>query len=184
MQYQFFADKQDKINLLDYIFKETDLLIFDSYSVYEQEIREFKNTGEIITAFDLEKEIIALKLWSPSFKAQYKFRKIDLNPKSCKGFHFRYCIEGWGLIQLLLEGITIDQLKHSTISHNSEKRALAWENTRNEIGKVSEWNWKTINSCSGKLKYHIHQKMSVRKENGSGILEGADKLEKKGIILR
>ncbi|MBK8390639.1 MAG: hypothetical protein IPL23_15725 [Saprospiraceae bacterium] len=103
MNYDFFADKADKLEILEFIFKETDLYLYDLGSPYGQEI-------------------------------------------------FQYTTK--------------------------------WEDTNNANGPVSSWDWTEIQATSRKLKYHIHNKLATRKIGSFGVLSGADKLEKKGIILR
>ncbi len=99
MTYDFFADESDKIDFLNYIFNETDLQIYDLSSEFDEEICRYKNIEEIITKFDLkngEKFSMTFQLWSPRFKGNVDFRKVELNPKYCKGHTFRYATEGWG----------------------------------------------------------------------------------------
>jgi hypothetical protein len=47
MNYDFFADKADKLEILDFIFKDTDLHVYDLGSPYGQEICEYKTIDEI-----------------------------------------------------------------------------------------------------------------------------------------
>ena len=99
MTYDFFASKSDKINLLDFIFKETDLKVFDLASPYGQEICEYKSTDEIVSKFDLEnggQSSQTFQLWTQRFGGEILFRKIELDPKYCHGYTFRYSTEGWG----------------------------------------------------------------------------------------
>ena len=187
MSYDFFADGSDKIELLNYIFQETDLQIFDSYSPFDQEIRSYQKTEEIISNFDLESGgqfAVTFQIWSPNFQGKVNFKKIELDQKRVKGYKFRYATEGWGLIQLYFGGLQNNILYHSHIGHQSEKRASAWENTNPTMGKAIEWDWKEIASTSRKLKYHIHNKMAVRKIGANGILKGAQKLSEQGTILQ
>jgi hypothetical protein len=127
MNYNFFADKEDKIKVLEFIFNETDLKIFDSYSAYEQKICEYKNVQEITSKFDLANGgefAVTFLLWSPRHKGKVLFRKIELNPKY-SSYSFRYATNGWGLIQLYFGGLENNQLRQSHIGHFTEKRALA-----------------------------------------------------------
>jgi hypothetical protein len=103
MTYQFYADKQDKFNILDYIFNETDLKAYDLSSSPDAEISVYKTAQEIIKKFDLESGkqfAITFNLWSPTFKGEIIFQKRELNPKRCNGHTFKFTTEGWGLIQL------------------------------------------------------------------------------------
>jgi|SRR5882724_10748976 len=84
MTCDFFADKGDKIKVLDFIFNETDLLIYDLGSLYGQEICGYKSVSEISSKFDLingDKFAVTFQLWSPRHKGIPIFRKIDLDPK-------------------------------------------------------------------------------------------------------
>ncbi len=186
MNYDFFADKADKLEILDFIFKDTDLHVYDLGSQYEQEICQFKTSDEISSKFDLEIDEFGttFQLWTPRHKGKPIFRKVDLDPKRCIGHTFRSATEGWGLIQLYFGGLKNNELKHSHIRHFNEKGALKWEDTNNVNGLVSSWDWTEIQATSRKLKYQIHNKLATRKMGSFGVLSGADKLEKQGIKLR
>ena len=186
MNYDFFADKTDKIKILEFIFKETDLRIFDLSSLYEQEICEYKNVNEINSKFDLDNESKCARhfnLWSPSFKGGVLFRRVGLNPKYSSGKTFRYDTAGWGLIQLYFGELKNNILSHSHIGHFNEKGALQWEKHNSFNGSVGDWDWKEIQRTSRKLKHQIHNKMAIRKIGSSGVLNEADNLEKQGVKL-
>ncbi|WP_294079919.1 hypothetical protein [Proteiniphilum sp. UBA5384] len=187
MDYDFFADKADKLEILEFIFKETDLLVYDSGSAYGQEICQYKTVDEIYSKFDLDnggKFAVTFQLWTPRHKGKPLFRKIDLDPKYCNGHTFRYSTDGWGLIQLYFGGLKDNELNLSHIGHFNEKGALKWEDTNKVNGLVSLWDWAEIQATSRKLKSHIHNKLATRKIGSFGVLSGADKLEKQGIKLR
>ena len=187
MNYNFFADKSDKLEILDFIFKATDLHVYDKDSSYGQVIYQYKNIDEILSKFDLDngdKFANTFQLWTPRHKGKPMFRKVDLDPKRCNGHTFRYSTEGWGLIQLYFGGLKNNELNQSHIGHQNEKRAIVWEDISNTNGFVSSWDWREIQITSRKLKYQIHIKLATRKIGSFGVLTGADKLEKQGIILR
>lgn len=187
MNYNFFADKSDKLEILDFIFKATDLHVYDKDSSYGQVICQYKNIDEISSKFDLEngdKFATTFQLWTPRHKGKPIFKKVDLDPKHCNGFTFRYSTEGWGLIQLYFGGLNNNELNQSHLGHQSEKRALAWEDISNQNGLVRLWDWNEIHITSRKLKYQIHNKLATRKTGSLSVLLGADKLEKQGIKFR
>jgi hypothetical protein len=186
MTYDFFADKDDKIEILNFIFNETDLKIFDSDSSFGHEVNEYKTTDDIISKFDLANGgqfAISFQLYTTRFKGQVIFRKVDLDPKRCNGHTFRYSTNGWGLIQLYFGGIKNNELNRSHIGHQSEKRALTWESNHKEMGLVKNWDWKEVEQTGRKLKNQIN-KMENRKIDTFGVLVGADKLEGQGIKFR
>jgi len=186
MNYNFFANKADKLILLDFIFCETDLRIFDLGSPYGQDICEYKNTTEISSKFDLDNGpqfSSTFQLWTPRFGGDIIFRKVALNPKYCKGHTFRYSTEGSGLIQLYFGGQKDNVLSHSHIGHLTQKGALKWADTNDVIEQINKWNWKEIVQTSTKLKKHLHDRLAIRKIGSYGILPGADSLTETGIKL-
>ncbi len=187
MTYNYFANRTDKLEILDFIFKKTDLHIYDLSSPYGLEICEYKSLSDIDSKFDLnigDKFAVTFQLWTPRHKGKPIFRKITLDPKRCNGHAFRYSIDGWGLIQLHFGGLKNNELNQSHIGHFNEKGALKNENITTFNDRVDSWDWTEIQSTSGKLKYHIHNKLSVRKIGSFGVLKGADLLEKDGIKFR
>jgi hypothetical protein len=71
MNYNFFADKADKLEVLDFIFKDTDLQVYDLGSPFGQEINEYKTVDEISSKFDLDNGVkfaITFQLWTPRHK--------------------------------------------------------------------------------------------------------------------
>jgi hypothetical protein len=143
MTYNFFADKTDKLIILDYIFSETDLRVFDLYSAIGEEICTYKSAEEIATKFDLEngdKFAVTFQLWAPRHRGKPAFRKIELDPKRCKGHTFRYSTDGWGMIQLYFGGMKNNLLHQSHIGHFNEKGAAKKEGTNNFNGNVRQWD--------------------------------------------
>ncbi len=186
MTYDFFASKNDKINVLDFIYNETDLRVFDLYSPYGEIICEYENITEIFTKFDFEygdKHALTFQLWSPSFEANIEFRKVELDPKYCNGYTFRFATSGWGLIQLYFGGIKNDILYPSHIGHFNEKGALKNQHVFDLAEVVEKWNWKEVQKASSKLKYYIHEKKAIRKIGSFGVLQGASNLNVNGVKL-
>lgn len=186
MTYDFFADKSDKLEILGFIFKETDLHVYDLSSPFGQEICEYKTVVEISSKFDLDngdKFANTFQLWAPRHTGKPIFRKINLDPKRCNGHTFRYSTDGWGLIQLYFGGLKNNNLNQSHIGHFDQKEALILEDTNKINGLVNSWDWTEIQTTSKILKYQIHKKLAIRKIGGFGLLSGADKLEKQGVKL-
>jgi len=187
MHYNFLADEKDKLAILEFIFNDTDLKIYDTASDLGQEVCEYKNIQDISSKFDLSlggKSELTFQLWSPRHKGQPIFNKVALNPKYCEGHTFRYNTNGWGLIQLYFGGIKNNELSQSHLGHFNEKGALNREDITSINGKVADWDWKEIQITSRKLKYQIHNKLAVRKIGSLGVLDAADKLERSGIVFR
>ena len=177
MNYQFFAGKDDKFEVLKYIFEETELKVFDSYSIPEEEIVEYKSVSEIISKFSDDNQIMVFVLWNEKFEGKIIHRRIELNPKHCNGKTYRYSIGGWGLIQIGFGRLNKQNLSKSTISHFNEIRAKKEQMN----GEADIWNWKEILKASNKLKYQIHNKMAVEKIGSFGVLKKAKELSDSGF---
>jgi hypothetical protein len=178
MNYDFYADENDIVEILDYIFSETDLILYELSSKYGEDIKSFRATNEVLKQYNFcnsNQTSETFQLWTPRFEGDLVIRKVELNPKYCEGHTFRYSTEGWGLIQLYFGVRKNKKLKFSHIGHQSEKRALLWQDTINNLGEVKKWNWKEVETTSRKLKYQISKKMSVKKINNYEILKGAEK---------
>ncbi len=158
MTYDFFADKGTKLKILEFIFKETDLHVYDLSSKPGQEICEYKTVDEISSKFDLvngDKFAVTFQLWTPRHKGRPIFRKIELDPKYSNDETFRYATDGWGLIQLYFGGIQFDKQNVSHIGHFNEKGAIGREDSNSFNGKADAWDWKEIQKTSRKLKQRI-----------------------------
>ncbi len=84
---------------------------FESYSEFDQELREFRSIDELAAAFPIGEDrfgsghAILLQLWSPSVMRELTISRLALNPDACDGHTFRHQIGGGALIQLYLGGV-------------------------------------------------------------------------------
>ena len=126
----FYAVDQDISDVLDFVLSETDCKIFESYSEFDCELREFKSLSEVIKAYNSKSVgLFLLQLWSPSVSSNFVIERIELDPQKCDGATHRFKIEGWGLMQLYFGRIQNNEIECSHFGHNSEKRARKWEST-------------------------------------------------------
>ena len=67
----FYAVREDMINLLEFIYAETDCRVFESYSKFDQNLQEFASTEQLLSAYDIGQDphgngyAVLLQLWSP-----------------------------------------------------------------------------------------------------------------------
>lgn len=155
MNFNFYADKKDKEQLLHFIFNDTDLHIYELSSAPGTEVQLYKNVEAIADKMETIPGPAYFQLWSPSFLGNITFRKIDLDPRRCNGHTFRYVTDGLGLIQLYLGKEKDAVLQKSHIGHFSEKGAIRNENFA--ATKAAQWNWKEIECVSRLLKYTIQK---------------------------
>jgi hypothetical protein len=186
MTYDFFADRADKIAILDFIFNETDLSIFDLGSPFGEPVSQYRNIEDVVSKFDHGSNIngeTTFQLWSPRHKGEVIFRKVELNPRYCDGHTFRYATEGWGLIQLYFGGLKGNRLTRSHIGHFNEKGALQRAGEKHFNGEVAAWDWKEIKRSSAGLGRYIDKNLLVRKIGSFRVLQNADILSKGGVEL-
>lgn len=190
----FFACKTDLLNIFKFILSETDLRIYEHYSEYDKDLREFSSVEEILEAFNLGVGDLSthLMLYSPSLKGKLVTRKIIFNSdvQEKKGHTYRYEIAGWGMIQMELEGIHQKSIIASYINCNSQKRAR-WEDNFSKVRSADAWDWKAVTSIFRKLSYYI-RKMAIDKAfwlkypgiPGIPVLPEAYQRYKEGYLLK
>ena len=174
----FYACGLDFEPILDFIFLRSGCRIFESYSAFDAEIREFKSAADLLQACRVgecaaDYPSILLQLVPPRADSLYSIRRIKLKPST--GHTHRYAINGWGLIQLHLGGFGPSGLVHSHTNHNSEKRAHLWAGTYPDLGSPKAWDWKQVVRTSSALNRHVRTKLSVTVELGRPVLPKAAK---------
>jgi hypothetical protein len=185
MNLDFFAVKADQRAIFDFLFSSTDVRVFESYSEYGADLREFQSTDELAAAFPIgidrygNGNAVLLQLWSPSVMRRLTIRRVALDPRYCKGHTFRYCIEGGGLIQLYLGGVCKRErvVTMSHCGHWSEIGAQKW-------GKDRGVTWEALKTLSNRIRYHIRTRLAVAKVPGRPVLPQAYELAQLGFELK
>jgi hypothetical protein len=107
----FFATRPDYERVFAFIYGDTDFRVFESYSEFGQQLREYTSFAALANAYDVGNDLhgngtaALLQLWSPAVMAKPAIERIKLIPHKCNGFTFRYRITGFGLVQLYLGGV-------------------------------------------------------------------------------
>ena len=177
----FYALKDDIRGLVHFIFEETDLHIFESYSEYDSELREFRSIDELSAAFSLgvdthgHGKAVLLQLWSPSVMQNVAFERIALK---LAGHSFRYRVSGVGLIQLYFGGEHEGAITDSHYGHWSEAGAR-----QRAAGDVDAVDWRALSRLSGRIRRHIRNKMAVAKVRSRPILPAAFAALQRGLGL-
>ncbi|MEK6703917.1 MAG: hypothetical protein AABZ53_16785 [Planctomycetota bacterium] len=178
----FFAAAEDQRELLDFLFQNTDIRMFEAYSRFDSELREFKDTSEVAEAFPIGTDphgsgtAIFLELWSPTVVSRPDVRRITLKPGVCNGT-FRYCVEGNGLMRLQLGRVHGRVLTRSHFGHQSQTRARKW-NVDDGV------NWETLFKLSSRIGYHVRKKLERAKVDGCPILAHALELAQGGFAFK
>jgi hypothetical protein len=179
----FFAAEADQRAVLDFLFSSTDVRVFESYSEYGAELREFRSTDELAAAFPLGTDpygngsAILLQLWSPSVMRDLTIRRFKLDPAHCNGHTFRHNIEGGGLMQLYLGGVCDRVVTKSHFGHQSQVRAEAW-------GVDDGVNWEALKTLSNRIQYHIRKRLAAGKVPSRPVLTQALELARAGYALK
>ncbi|HKB40864.1 MAG TPA: hypothetical protein VKD72_30840 [Gemmataceae bacterium] len=179
----FFAAEADQRAVLDFLFSSTDVRVFESYSEYDADLREFRSTDELAAAFPLgidpygNGKVILLQLWSPSVMRDLTIRRFALDPAHCDGHTFRHNIEGGALMQLYLGGVCERVVTISHFGHQSQRHAQAW-------GVDDGVNWEALKTLSNRIQYHIRKRLAAGKVPGRPVLPQALELARAGYALK
>lgn len=184
----FYAVADDLRALLEYVFGATDCRVYEAYSKYDSELREFRSLADIESAFALGDDpdgtsaAALLALWSPGTRGTLDVERIALDVPRHK---YRYTIAGWGMLQLQLGGVHGRELTKSRFCHNTEARARAWESTyASRLGQVAAWDWGEITRLSRALQYHIRSRLSSERFKARPVLRAAAAARAAGLEFR
>ncbi len=178
----FYALKEDMQELVHFLFEETDVRIFESYSQFDSELREFNSFDELASAFSLGEDrngqggAVLLELWSPKVMPQVDFQRIAL---TLPGHTFRYQISGVGLIQLYLGGRHQDTITDSHYGHWNEAGAR-----QRGTGDPDTVDWHALLQLSGRIQRHLRNRLAAGKVRGRPILRAAFAAVQGGLGLR
>lgn len=95
----------------------------------------------------------AFGLWYPSMKGSVIERQVALDPPR-EGKSFRYSLSGWGIIRLHLY-VTPPHTLQCRVVVNSEDRAKARQERHPELGPVSEWDWRVVETYAFRLSRRL-----------------------------
>lgn len=179
----FFAAAADTRAVLDFVFGSTDARVFESYSEFDADLREFRSTDELAAAFPIGTDphgngcAVLLQLWSPSVMRDLVIRRFALNPAGCAGHTFRHCIEGGGLMQLYLGGVYESVVTKSHFGHQGQARSQAWA-TDDGV------NWPALQTLSNRIQYHVRKRLAAGKAASRPVLPHALELARAGFALK
>ncbi len=183
----FFAAETDQRALLDFLFASTDVGVFESYSEFDADLREFRSTDDLASAFPIGLDphgngaAVLLFLWSPSVLREPTIERFALDPAKCGGATFRHKIQGDGLMRLYLGGVCGKAITKSDFGHPSS----VWAERRGCDGI----DWEAFKTISNRITYHIRKRLAVDsarygKLSGRAVLPEAMKLAKAGYALK
>lgn len=95
----------------------------------------------------------AFGFWYPSMKGQVVERKLRFDPPR-DGQSFRYSLSGWGIIRLHIY-CTPPNTFQCGVAVNSESRARSRERRYPELGMVSDWDWRAVETYAFRLSRRL-----------------------------
>jgi hypothetical protein len=186
-QATFYAARSDEIDVLRFVFEETDCSVYEAYSRPDHELRRFASLSDVRNAFNLgsdrpgETRMILLSLWSPATRGEVTVTRYGLRPKDAA---FRYEIGGWGLFRLQFGGSGDGVIGDSWFAHNSEKRARKWGEAYTDLQPPDAWDWDAVTKLGRRVIYHLRNRLAVAKAGSADVLSAADELRQTGWTLR
>lgn len=178
----FFATRPDLEKMFEFVYRETDFRVFDSYSEFGQKLAEYPTFEALAHGYEIGEDrhgngsTARLQLWSPSVMAKASIERVKLDPRRCDGFTFQYRITGPGLVQLYLGGLHARVITKSHFGHLSERAA-----ERN--GDAGQVNWPALNQLSARFQRHI-KKLTLAKASGRSVLIDAYAKFQAGYTLK
>jgi len=156
--------------VIDAVFAQGNPVVYESYSEPEEELRSFDSSlpleAEIEMRAPAERRTLLYSIYYPEAKGLVKKTRVQLIPEKNGGKHFRFSVDGWGLIQLQL---TFGESEVSCrVAVNSEKRALTWFDTYPDHGDPRLWDWKLIEKHARRIIRVLKQPNQALQHNDHG----------------
>ena len=181
--FQFCAADTDRESVVAFALDSLACRVFEAYSAYDAPLRELavSQFASLRTAGGVQD--CQLAVWSPSFRAEPKRRRIQFAAGAVPGHSHRFALEGWGLVHLQFTAIKNDTLSPSRLAFNSEARARKWESTEiARLGAIAAWDWNAVADIGRRLRNYI-ARTAVAKAGARPILSGANERVREGLVL-
>lgn len=170
----FYAVDSDLLLILEFVMGHAGCTPFESYSTPGEPLKRFRAPQEVLDQLSATpSHSLGLMLHSPQMGGQYRVRRFQLKTNSVQTW--RETIEGWGLIQLELRGVTGRVLMPCHTNHNTEARARKWESTYPNFPPLAEWDFAQVSHISRQINTYI-RKIAVVRFGARPILKGAQTL--------
>jgi hypothetical protein len=165
-QLNFFGLDEDFYDVMQFVFSETDLIVYEAYSRIDHEIRRLSSVDDLrAIAHERKGGCFLLRSWSPTVTNSPIFKTFKLRPEI--GGH-RTSLEGSGLMQFA-QGRTESGLLHfSSFSHWNEAGAV-----QRSALPTEDIDWTAMRKISGRIHRHVRNKLAVAKLYSASVLPGA-----------
>lgn len=171
----FYATRTDLLEVLEFLFAETDVRVFEAYSRLNQTVREFGSI-EDLRAQDpaaASHGKLHLRLCSPSVTSGPAFRRFELNPGVGGGY--RFSVEDPSIIRIVEGGIRSDieqePLYWSEIANWNE--AGARQRSAYSDADLDQINWQELVRLSSRIQRFIRSNLTAASFGTRPILRHA-----------
>lgn len=172
----FYALGADLRLVFDFLYGETNVIVYELSSQAETAPRQFRSLAEIESAYSLGAYRAAyLQLWSPTVSAQPVIRRVEINEPSPT---YRYAVEGAGLMQLYLDGIKDGIIWHTHFGHWNEAGAR-----QRSLHRADDCDWRALAKLSRRIQGHIRKKLAVATLHSCPVLNQAFEAVQRGTGL-
>ena len=179
----FFATSADLLDLVDRLVFAEGGRVYEEYSRFDHESREFANLQELTVLAEREGEGLGglqLGLSLPGVGAPPRIRRIDLRAGAVPGHTFRYTVEGCSLLTLQCGRIHDGALD---ASH------LVWWTEASARGKAAPElradavDWKRLAAVGRRAQSLVRRDLASGEAGGRAVLIGALEQARRGVTL-
>ena len=178
----FFAGRGDLLELLRFVYDETDCQVREAYSAPDCESRIFPSLESVAKLSELGSwpEGPPLALWSPQVGALPVVRRIDFKPGAIPGHTHRFVVEGCSLVTLQCGGVGKGMLHVSHLGWWTEVSARAKANPKLGADRV---DWRALASLGRRLRYQVERRLAVGIAGRRAVLRDALAISQSGLGL-
>jgi hypothetical protein len=157
--------------VVEAIYAQGPVVVRQAYSDFSCATKEFADPEALLE--DLRCEPGAAKvsrqhaLYYPEAKGMPYEKRIALKPDLCGGHTFRFCQEGWGLIQFQCDFRQLPSID-CRVAVNSPTRAANWSATIPEMQNPALWDWVVVERKAGRLVRLLRKMGKSAQRKGSG----------------
>jgi hypothetical protein len=189
---RFFALRDDLLALIEFLYADTAVRVFEAYSDFDRPLREFDSPESIDRAFRLGVDEHGtgsepfLQLWWPGVCPLPPIERIALKPGAVPGHTFRHVMSGWGLAQLQCGGEYSRGERAITMSlfgHFTEAGARKKGYVERDVGAPVDW--RALRRLSQRVQHEVRTHLAGGRVPGRGpVLRGAAEKATAGWKLR
>jgi hypothetical protein len=151
------------------VFEQGPAVVRQAYSDFSCATRGFADAKALLDELHYEPGVGDVSrqytLYYPEAKGHTHERRIALKPEARNGHTFRFCQEGWGLIQLQCDFRKYPMVD-CRIAVNSAIRAGNWSDTYPDFQSPDSWDWAVVEKKAGRLVRLLRRMGKAGRTNG------------------